>query len=223
MQVRDLIPPAEAARFTASEGGVFPTPQYSNGAVALVPAPSSCTPSPSTEASPRPSGSQGVVLVGDALHCFPPDLGQGVNSALVDAAALASSLDASGGDVAQALSQYEAARLPEAAALCRLVRSLNPYQYTQDPVRRNLWTLGFAWRQLLAAVTAWAGPWAIPPHGFLLFLQRPDLTYAQVEAAEKRGAALSAVIACASAACLLGVAVVRVLVPLAARAATVRF
>ncbi len=53
---------------------------------------------PAPAGSPRPSGgggahssgdgSAGVVLLGDARGAFPPDLGQGVNSAFEDAVEL---------------------------------------------------------------------------------------------------------------------------------------
>jgi hypothetical protein len=40
------------------------------------------------------SGSrQGVVLLGDSCHCFPPDIGQGVNSALQDVCVLDHTLE----------------------------------------------------------------------------------------------------------------------------------
>jgi 2-polyprenyl-6-methoxyphenol hydroxylase-like FAD-dependent oxidoreductase len=52
-----------------------------------------------------------VVLLGDAAHAMPPNLGQGANSALVDAAVLALEL-AGEGTWAQALARYDADRRP---------------------------------------------------------------------------------------------------------------
>jgi len=47
----------------------------------------------------------GVVLIGDALHSFPPDTGQGVNAAFCDVMALKASFE----EAAQARSQSMAA------------------------------------------------------------------------------------------------------------------
>lgn len=52
-----------------------------------------------------------LVLVGDAAHAMAPNLGQGGNSALVDAVVLAESLNAAT-DLRDALSQYTARRRP---------------------------------------------------------------------------------------------------------------
>ena len=61
-----------------------------------------------------------VALLGDAAHSTGGASGQGCNSALQDAAALADALVATGGDVAGALETYAAARLPEGHALLDL-------------------------------------------------------------------------------------------------------
>jgi 2-polyprenyl-6-methoxyphenol hydroxylase-like FAD-dependent oxidoreductase len=52
-----------------------------------------------------------VVLLGDAAHAMAPTMGQGANSALVDAAVLAAELFR-GGPLAQALERYTARRRP---------------------------------------------------------------------------------------------------------------
>ena len=64
-----------------------------------------------------------LVLIGDAAHAMEPTLGQGANSAFVDAAVLAGELTATplseGVDVDRALVAYDARRRPEARSVQR--------------------------------------------------------------------------------------------------------
>ena len=75
------------------------------------------------------------VLLGDAAHAFPPDLGLGVNSALEDVYLLGQELAMSEGALSAAAARYESARLPESRALVRLVRKVFPHQYNHIPWR----------------------------------------------------------------------------------------
>jgi len=61
---RSLVPEPVMQRFAASPGGAFPLPTYSDGAAALV------------GGGEGGAGGTAVLLLGDSLHCFPPDLGQ---------------------------------------------------------------------------------------------------------------------------------------------------
>ena len=70
----ELVPDNnEWDRFAKAKGTVFPMPQYSPGSVL---------------SSPYHPNHVGIVLVGDACHAFPPDIGQGINSGLNDVLAL---------------------------------------------------------------------------------------------------------------------------------------
>jgi kynurenine 3-monooxygenase len=70
-----MISREEWERFAKAEGTRFPYCQYSNGvAVSSL------------------DKQSGVVLIGDALHCFPPDIGMGLNSGLQDVMALGEAL-----------------------------------------------------------------------------------------------------------------------------------
>ncbi len=76
---------------------------------------------------------QRLVLVGDAAHAMAPNLGQGANSALVDAAVLVDAL-ASAPDLSQGLASYAARRQAKvrrvadtAARLGRLAELVHPF------------------------------------------------------------------------------------------------
>ena len=74
-----IVADDEWAIFAATEGSRFPPCQYS----------------PELYVASKASGAStsGVVLIGDALHSFPPDTGQGVNAAFCDVMALKASFE----------------------------------------------------------------------------------------------------------------------------------
>ena len=73
----------ELKRFAESTCGVFPNPQCSNTMQFSL------------------QKNKGILLLGDALHAFPPDLGQGVNSGLEDVVELNNCLDDSNDSIDQ--------------------------------------------------------------------------------------------------------------------------
>ncbi|GHC06174.1 FAD-dependent oxidoreductase [Thermomonas carbonis] len=77
-----------------------------------------------------------AVLLGDAAHAMSPQLGQGVNMALVDALALTRALDAHA-DVRAAFDGYERERRAHLAAYHRFSRWLTPlFQSDRDALAR---------------------------------------------------------------------------------------
>ncbi|KAG2487276.1 hypothetical protein HYH03_014117 [Edaphochlamys debaryana] len=197
LDIGALMTPQQLAAAATSRGGVFPRPQYLRHFTAVVPQPQPHAAEPAAS----PAAASGVVLLGDAVHCFPPDLGQGVNSSLADAVALVKALDAAGGDLAAGLPAFEAAAAPEAAALAELMTFSYPYQYNQDPVARAFWTANFLMRMLLNKVA----PWAFEPHSFLLVQQPIPYVEAlrRAHATTQRMWALAAALAAVAAAFLV--------------------
>ncbi|CAM9387569.1 unnamed protein product, partial [Pylaiella littoralis] len=111
----DEIDDEELSRFAESEGGRFPDPQYCPGLHWLVKDKGG-----SDTGEAGGSSSSGVALVGDAIHAFPPDLGQGVNSALEDVVVLERALASCGDRVEDALPEYERTRAADSKALVRV-------------------------------------------------------------------------------------------------------
>lgn len=76
-----------------------------------------------------------VVLIGDAAHAMPPNLGQGANSALVDAAVLLDELRRAG-DVPSALAAFDSRRRAAVHQVARAAAALGALaECTSTPVR----------------------------------------------------------------------------------------
>ncbi len=167
--IRQIVSINEANQFAKSDGGVFPVPQFSPRLHYLL----------KQQASEQISA--GVVLLGDAIHCFPPDSGQGVNAALEDVSVLNDILCQSHDDLAEALPQYETVRLPDVKAVARLAQIAAPWQYNQNRWRGRLWAmqvfLRFGISRLLPIVS--------PPAFFLL--QNHQQSYQEIWHREQQG------------------------------------
>lgn len=139
----------ELADFATLDAPQFPEPQYANSIHFSL---------------GHREHQQDVLLLGDAAHAFPPDLGMGVNSALEEVFILKRLLDKNKDQVSRSCSAFAARRLPENQALVRLVQRVHPYQYNQVPWRLKLWFLKFIWQRNLTRLTRGL----VPPPGFVL-------------------------------------------------------
>jgi 2-polyprenyl-6-methoxyphenol hydroxylase-like FAD-dependent oxidoreductase len=156
LPIRNLVSSQEADRFAKSEGGEFPEPQYCSGLHYLL------------------DNDSGVVLLGDTVHCFPPDIGQGVNSALEDVCVLDRALEQSKDELSSALPLYESMRLPDVKALVRLAQTAFPWQYNQDRLGKFLWSINFFLRLILGRI-----PYLFEPPSFFL-IQNHQLPYREI-------------------------------------------
>ncbi len=167
LPIREIVSPEEAERFAASEGGSFPPPQY-------------CSQSHFILGEDR-SFNAGVLLIGDAIHCFPPDIGQGVNAALEDVYVLNDALSQSNDDLSLALPLYESLRSSDTKALVHLAQITSPWQYNQNPFRKRLWNINFLFRRKLSQ---WLPFLFNPPAVFLI--QNHRLSYSEIWQKVKR-------------------------------------
>jgi len=129
LDIDNLISADELEEFAALTPGQFPVPQFSR------------------KIHDRFANGHGegmnCLLIGDAAHAFPPDLGMGVNSALEDLFVLNEELDKSESDLTAACENFQEIRLPENKSLVRLVQTVFPYQYNQSPWHLRLWAAKF--------------------------------------------------------------------------------
>ncbi|CAE7218604.1 bna4 [Symbiodinium microadriaticum] len=133
---------------------------------------------------PDDSDHGAAVLIGDSLHSLPPDIGQGVNSALEDVTVLARCLDSAGkGATRTAARAYEDARMPDVRALIDIVQVAAPFQYSQAPWRGRLWNISFLTRFLLNKLV----PKFFDLPLFLL-IQQSERSYSEIWRLGRRGA-----------------------------------
>mmetsp|Transcript_18773 Transcript_18773/g.43432 ORF Transcript_18773/g.43432 Transcript_18773/m.43432 type:complete len:629 (-) Transcript_18773:2259-4145(-) len=180
-----IVSDEELERFVSSKGTRFPPCQYV----------------PSTYVSSNPSHNDseekfggGVVLIGDALHSFPPDLGEGVNMAFADAMMLGKSLEEAFtiardspnvgptskiSILSKALQFYDKKNGPEARAIVAMARCGSPFQYPQTKwfmkFRKFLWLSNFLLRTTLNKVT-----FGITPLPVISLKSDSDLSYSKV-------------------------------------------
>jgi 2-polyprenyl-6-methoxyphenol hydroxylase-like FAD-dependent oxidoreductase len=200
----EIVDASEAAAFATGRPGAFPAPCYSPCQQLLLPR-------------------AGSVLVGDAIHSFPPDIGQGVNAALSDVMLLARALDdataaavplpprtplmplltpsAAARLIERALPAYGKACAPEAEAVARIAQIGFPYQYPltreRNPLARPLWFANFLLRTFVLAKLA---PRIFAPAAIVL-VQRPHLSYQAVwQTAQQTTRRLQAIATCVLAA-----------------------
>ena len=161
--IESLVSEKEITRFAENRGGRFPSPQFCPTAV---------------------WSNQGgtAVLLGDALHSLPPDIGQGVNSALEDVTVLAACLNSTEA-LNDAATQFEKHRMPDVKALIKIVRVAAPFQYSQAPWRGRLWNISFLCRLLLNK--ALPRVYDLP---LFLLIQRSEMSYREVWKKGTRGA-----------------------------------
>ncbi|MEM7701974.1 MAG: NAD(P)/FAD-dependent oxidoreductase [Pseudomonadota bacterium] len=162
LDIRALVSSEEAEDFVSLEAGAFPAPQYAR----------------TMHASFGDGEARNhALLLGDAAHAFPPDLGKGVNAALQDVDALAQKL-AEATSLEEAVENYAAERHPEARDLVWLVTHVFPEQYNHRPWALRRWIAGFLLRKGLNAVA----PGAFARPGFFL-TQDPSLSFGEMRRA----------------------------------------
>ncbi|KAL7555909.1 hypothetical protein ACA910_010857 [Epithemia clementina (nom. ined.)] len=174
---------------------VFSRPSWCTSATCLIPSSSAQLQKHKVKSQQENSASDGMVavaLVGDALSHFPPDVGQGFISGLLDVQrllkALSTSYNGTDESLALAMEQYDKESVKEAEAICRLMPVLSPYQYNipgpLDQIRKFVHFTDVWIRTKLHNVTQAMGmpnEWFYPPVLTLLTQEEPKIfSYSEI-------------------------------------------
>uniref|UniRef100_A0A7S1AC20 FAD-binding domain-containing protein n=1 Tax=Noctiluca scintillans TaxID=2966 RepID=A0A7S1AC20_NOCSC len=167
LEARKRLSFAAASAWCSSPGSTFPRARWCNRASVVV------------------SG-VGAALLGDSLHSFPPDLGQGVNSGFTDVAALLECWPSDHADPAAVQRCFEAFNIrqaPEAEAICRLLPVGMPYQYNVGKTfAEYLFLAGLLGRMFIHKLC----PLIFDPPVVTLVTQAPPLKYTECFARHRR-------------------------------------
>lgn len=156
--LNNLINKEDLVSFSSSQGGVFPKIQYAKSLFRNL------------------NNNKGIVLIGDAAHAFPPDLGQGVNSGLEDVHVIYNEMLSHNNNFDKALDKYEKIRLPDIKALCKIMVFGYPTQYKGIAVFKDtLWKMNFLMRFLLNKIA----PQFFSLPAFIL-IQDESLSYSNI-------------------------------------------
>lgn len=173
LNVRDIISPAEMARLIEEKPMPFCHIQRPDSLVGLF-----------KHADPA-APSKGIVFLGDSAHAFPPDLAQGINSALEDVRVFHDVVREFGSDrrsLRAVLRNYELRREPEVRHLLRLMRNGAAYQYGQN----SLASLAYSLHARLRSVLQRLAPRRFHPVVDTLIRQNYD--YSEVSSMERESA-----------------------------------
>lgn len=166
LDISEIVSREEVEDFATLEAGKFPAPQHAKNIYAKL---------------GKSDDAMHCLLIGDAAHAFPPDLGLGVNSALEDLFVLDGIFAEAGEDIEQLCHDYQKARLPNNASLARLVQTVAPYQYNHMPWKLRKWILMFMIQRGLNKTM----PWLIDKPTFML-TQDHNMDYVEIERRQKR-------------------------------------
>jgi len=169
LPVGEIFTEKEIETFAKQRGGEFPSPQFV----------------PRLQCSDSKAN---VVLVGDAIHAFPPDIGQGVNAALEDVVAFEDALDKITAQesrepsvhtsemISKTLSTYQEERAPDVKGVAYIAQNGFPYQYSQSVWGKRLWFVNFILRTFILSKLF---PSVFDPNVFIL-VQNNKLRYSEI-------------------------------------------